>query len=34
MAERGSGGGASLSTGPLRREPGGRVSLLDTLVDR
>jgi hypothetical protein len=28
MAERGSGGGASLSMGALRREPGGRDPLL------
>ena len=34
MAERGSGGGASLSMGALSREPGERAPLLGTLKDR
>jgi hypothetical protein len=34
MAERGSGGGASLSMGALWREPRGRASLLGILEDR
>jgi len=34
MVERGSGGGASLSMVALRREPGGRAPLLETLKDR
>jgi hypothetical protein len=34
MAERGSGGGTSLSMGALSREPGGRAPLLATLEDR
>ena len=34
MAERDSGGGASLSVGALRREPRGRAPLLETLEDR
>jgi hypothetical protein len=33
MAERGSGGGESLSMGFLLREPGERASLLGTLED-
>jgi len=31
--ERGSGGRVSLSVGALRREPGGRAPLLETLKD-
>ena len=34
MVGRGSGGGASLSVGALRREPGGRALLLGALEDR
>jgi hypothetical protein len=36
MAEKGSGGGASvsLSVGAMWREPGGRASMLGTLEDR